>query len=97
MKRLKVPVVFADYEVKLTNKYPKVGKEQVLGFCDYASRKIEVFDHPSNPELCRATFWHEWLHAAFRELGRGTLAQDEMLVDGLANALMRVRLKYPKL
>lgn len=92
-----LPVVFADYHVELTAKYPKVDGKDVLGYCHYEPRIIKVRWHESNVELCRATLYHEFFHAAFRELGRGDLSADESLVDGLANALMRVRLKVPEL
>jgi hypothetical protein len=97
MKRFTIPVVFTDYTVTLSKKQPKVEKEPVLGYCYYNKRQIAVWDIPTNNELVRATLWHEWFHAALRELGRGELAQDESLVDGLANALMRVRLELPDL
>ena len=90
-----VPVIFADYHVTLTAAYPKVDGKEVLGFCHYEPRNIQVRYHGSNVELVRATLWHEWFHAAFRELGRGELASDEALVDGLANAVLRVRLNIP--
>ncbi len=92
-----LPVVFANYSVTLTAKYPKVDGKDVLGFCHYGPRIIKVRYSASNVELVRATLYHEWFHAAFRELGRGDLANDESLVDGLANALMRVRLEVPEL
>src|SRR5690348_12942602 len=97
MKSITLPVVFADYEVKFTSKYPEVDDKKVNGYCDYSKRLIAVYANPYNPELLRATLWHEFFHAAFRELGRSGLADDESLVDGLANALMRVRLAHPKL
>lgn len=92
-----LPVVFADYTVSLTAKYPKVNGKDVLGYCHYEPRIIKVRYHASNVELVRATLWHEFFHAAFRELGRGELAGDESLVDGLANAVMRARLEVPSL
>jgi hypothetical protein len=96
-KSFELPVVFAQYSVTLTNVYPKVDGENVLGYCHYEPRIIKVRYSDSNAELSRATIWHEWFHAAFRELGRGELSVDEALVDGLANALMRVRLEIPEL
>lgn len=92
-----LPVVFADYHVELMAKYPKVDGKEVLGYCHYEPRIIKVRYHASNPELVRATLFHEWFHAVFRELGRGELSSDETLVDGLANALMRLRLEVPEL
>jgi hypothetical protein len=97
VKSIELPVVFADYTVKFTAKYPEVDGRTVNGYCDYTKREIAVYANPTNPELLRATLWHEFFHAAFRELGRSGLADDEALVDGLANALMRVRLAHPKL
>jgi hypothetical protein len=92
-----LPVVFTSYSVTLSAKYPKVDGRDVLGYCHYEPRVIKVRYHSSNVELVRATLWHEFFHAAFRELGRGELATDESLVDGLANAVMRVRLDLPKI
>jgi hypothetical protein len=92
-----LPVVFSDYRVSLLANYPKVDGKEVLGYCHYEPRLFKVRYHASNVELVRATLFHEWFHAAFRELGRGDLASDESLVDGLANALMRVRLEVPEL
>lgn len=95
MKRFTIPVVFTDYEVTLSKKYPKADGKEVLGYCYYAKREIAVVDLPSNKELTRATVWHEAFHAILRELGRGELTADESLVDGLANAVMRIRLEQP--
>lgn len=94
-RRFTLPVLYADYSVTLRRQHPKVENEKVLGFCYYAKRQIEVYDNPVNKELTRATLWHEWTHAVLRELGRSELMNDEALVDGIANALMRVRLKEP--
>ena len=96
-KTFDLPVVFTDYHVTLCANYPKVDGKDVLGYCHYEPRIIKVRYHVSNTELSRATLWHEWFHAALRELGRGELASDEVLVDGLANAVMRVRLEVPSL
>jgi hypothetical protein len=96
-KHYELPVVFATYSLTLTPNYPKVDGKDVLGYCHYEPRIIKVRYHSSNVELVRATVWHEFFHAAFRELGRGELASDEALVDGLANAVMRVRLTLPEL
>lgn len=97
MKPITLPVVFCNYRVTFTPKYPKVDGIQVLGYCDYDARSIKVYYNKANIELVRATFWHEAFHAILRELGRGNLATDESLVDGLANAVMRIRLDHPKL
>ena len=94
MKRLTLPVVFADYKVTLRTRHPEVDGEKVQGFCYFAKSEIVVFDGP-NKELTRATMWHESVHAILRELGRSELMNDEALVDGLANAIMRIRLKEP--
>jgi hypothetical protein len=96
-QKFEMPVVFAQYSVTLCHKYPKVDGKEVLGYCHYEPRIIKVRYSTSNVELSKATLLHEWFHAAFRELGRGELAQDEVLVDGLANALMRLRMEVPEL
>jgi hypothetical protein len=90
-----IPVVFADYDVRLTVRPPKVEGKEVNGSCDELNRRIRVFHAPFNDELTRASVWHEWVHAVFNELGRPSLSDDEALVDGIANALMRVRLQHP--
>lgn len=97
VRQFAIPVVFAEYDVRITPKHPKVDGREVLGYCEYEPRQIRVYCCPTNTELFRATLWHEWFHAAFRELGRAELTYDEALVDGLANALMRVRLEHPDL
>jgi hypothetical protein len=87
-KHYELPVVFATYSLTLTPNYPKVDGKDVLGYCHYEPRIIKVRYHSSNVELVRATVWHEFFHE---------LASDEALVDGLANAVMRVRLTLPDL
>lgn len=92
-----LPVAFTEYTLTFAAKPIKVEGEEVLGYCHYAPRVIKVRYDSGNVELVRATAWHEFFHAVFRELGRGDLANNEMLVDGLALAVMRVRLKVPEL
>lgn len=94
MKRFTLPVAYTQYDVKLTQRPPKVGKEPVQGYCNYGKREIAVHDHGVR-EIVRATLWHEWAHATLRELGRGDLCHNETLVEGLAIAIMRVRLETP--
>ena len=93
-RRFTLPVAYTSYAVKLTQQPPKVGKEPVQGYCDYTLREIAVHDHGVK-DVVRATLWHEWAHATLRELGRPDLCQNETLVEGLAIAIMRVRLEQP--
>lgn len=94
-KHFSLPVAHTAYEVTLSKKRPKVGKEEVQGYCHYEPRKIAAFDHPT-PEVTRACVWHEFFHAVLHELGTD-LSQNEALVEGLAIAVMRVRLEVPNL
>jgi hypothetical protein len=93
-KRFTIPVAHVNYEVVLTRRPPRVGKEPVQGYCDYRARKIAVHLH-SNLEVVRQTIFHEFFHALLYELGRGDLCQNEALVEGVALSVARVRLQEP--
>lgn len=90
-----LPVLFADYDVRLTVHPPIVDGKPANGSFDPDARRIRVHYDVTNHEMVRATIWHEFFHAVFRELGRSTLDDDYELADNLANAVMRVRLTHP--
>lgn len=49
---------------------------------------IQIADTQDEPLAWAATFWHEWFHAAFNELGHVKDWEDESKVEGLAHAIM---------
>jgi hypothetical protein len=87
-----IPVAHTTWQVDLYKKYPVADGEKVQGFCDYAKRRIALWINP-NEEAMRTCFWHEFSHALLYELGRDDNADDHSLVEGLAIAIMSVRLK----
>ncbi len=86
-----VPIAFVDYKVEVVE-----ALKGAAGECDFAKRRIRV-DGGTSTENWRATMWHEIFHALLYELGRDKLSDDEALVEGLAIAIMRIRLQTPQL
>lgn len=95
-KRFRVPVAHTSYLVTTNKRKPNCDGECVQGYTNYTDKRISVHRNPDE-KLARVTFWHEYMHALFHELGRPDLADDEALVEGVAQSLMRVRLEQPEL
>lgn len=86
-----IPIAFCDYKVECVN-----ALKGAAGECDFSKKRIRV-DEGTSAENWRATLWHEIFHALLYELGRDKLSDDEALVEGLAIAIMRIRLTVPTL
>lgn len=91
MKPFMLPIAFTEYTV-----IPEAKLKDCAGECDFSKRTIRLAEGTS-VENWRATAWHEILHALLWELGRDKLSDDEALVEGLAIAIMQIRLKAPQL
>jgi uncharacterized protein YjaZ len=96
MKSFALPIAHTHYKVQFSKKKPRVGKDECQGYCDYKNRKIVIWMNP-NTTAMRACLWHEYHHALFYELGHEGLACEEGIVEGMALAIMRVRLEVPTL
>ena len=82
----KVPVLHVYYKLdgKKNFKDDTCGQTTIRG----KSKLIEIADNQDEPAIWSATFWHEWFHAAFNELGHSRDYESEAKVEGLAHAMM---------
>jgi hypothetical protein len=94
--RFRLPVAHTTYLVTTNKRKPNCDGELVQGYCNYGARRISLYRNP-NAEAMRAALWHEYVHALLHELGRPDMADDEALVEGIAQAVMRVRLEHPEI
>ncbi len=95
-KRFRLPIASVNYTVTTNKRKPNCNGTLVQGYCYYKAKRISAYRNP-NPVTFRATLWHEVFHALFYEMGRKDLADDEALVEGLAQAIMRIRLENGEL
>lgn len=91
LTQLSVPVAHAQYKVRtvkgLTTR--EEGRDcKALGETEY-ERKLIYIEHDLAPGPWLMTFWHEWFHAVFHELGYEADSDNEAKVDSLAQAVTR--------
>lgn len=55
---------------------------------DSKGKRIEISKTQDEPAVWSCTFWHEFFHAAFNELGYARDMDNEAKVEGLAHAMM---------
>lgn len=82
-KHVRVPVAYTTYRLKSQRKM------KPLELTEYGKKRISVSVELQDYGQWSNTFWHEWFHAAFHELGYDRLADNEPLVEALAQSLMR--------
>lgn len=82
----KIPVLHVYYRLDGKKKF----KDNTCGLTTIRGRakSIEIADTQDEPAIWSATFWHEWFHAAFNELGHMEDYNSEAKVEGLAHAMM---------
>ncbi len=82
----KVPVLHVYYKLDGKHRFADdtCGQTTVIG----RNKQIAVSRTQDEPAVWCATFWHEWFHAAFNELGFVEDWASEAKVEGLAHAVM---------
>lgn len=81
----KVPVVHSYYKLKGNVKY----KDDTCGMTHFGKdARIEISASQDDPRNWSNTFWHEWFHAVFQELGWTRDMECEAKVEGLSHAVM---------
>lgn len=83
---LSVPVAHANYKLKASVKLPS----DALGMTTYKPKTIAIGNTVTNLETWCLTFWHEYFHAVFTELGYESDSCNESKVEAMAHAMMRL-------
>jgi hypothetical protein len=85
VKHLKrVPVGHVFYKLERAARF----KDDRLAECDYGRRIIRIARHQRAPMQWANSFWHEFFHAAFYELGYEPDADSEAKVEGFAHIML---------
>lgn len=84
---MKIPATFKmmgmDY---VCRELPEDLREDLHGLHNPADSTIYL-DPTLKPQKLHATFYHEWMHAAFEAAGRDDLSENEGLVDTMGHLL----------
>lgn len=95
MKQFKLPVGLVTYTVKFRKTINFQGTA-CEGLCDPVKKIIWVERRTADPDVMLATFWHEYAHALFFELGHEDLARNESFVEALAQNIARAVRSLPE-
>ena len=90
MKSFKLPIGLATYTVKFRKKITFEGHE-CEGLCDPV-KKILWIEQRDDPNVMLVSFWHEYGHALFNELGQESFQYNEAFIESFAQNLARVKL-----
>jgi hypothetical protein len=95
VKTFRVPVGLTQYTVKLRKRVRHTDGDVCKGLCDFNTKTITVDANQDHDAQVR-TFFHEYLHAVFTELGYDELSDDESLVEALSMDLVRLMRALPE-
>lgn len=88
-RKLNIPVAYVEYRLKEVARLKDEKGEALAGQCDFDARVLEINRGlEKGPKL--VAFLHEWLHAAFGQLGYDKDAYNEEKIEALAQALARL-------
>jgi hypothetical protein len=94
MKSFKLPIGLVTYTVKFRKRLVWKGSD-LEGLCDPA-KKIIWIERRDDTNVMRQTFWHEYSHALFSELGQDDLAYNEAFIESFGQNLARAGATLPK-
>lgn len=92
--KFKLPVGLTSYTVKFLKRV-KSGGDVCKGTCDYNTKTIAIDSNQDHDAQVR-TFFHEYFHAIFMELGYDELSDDESLVEALSADMVRLIRALPE-
>lgn len=94
MKGFKLQIGLATYAVKFKKRVRQDGAD-CDGLCHYDDKVIDIqVNQP--PDRLLTTFLHEFMHAAFYELGAEELADNESFVESMAQNVARAIRALPE-
>jgi hypothetical protein len=94
LKSFKLPICLHTWTVKV-KKHVLVEGDTCNGSCDYGAKVISIAKADSL-DVQVTTFWHEFFHALYHEMGADLLSADEAFVETTAQNVARAIRALPE-